>query len=63
MALYIFKSCPSQDGKDIKRFSISNILFKCLFLIPGPKNNTPFRKNRREIFSCKKNAGVGGYFI
>jgi hypothetical protein len=30
---------------------------------PGPKNNTPIMKNRREILSCKKNAGVGGYFI
>jgi hypothetical protein len=34
-----------------------------VFKIPGPKNNTPFTKNRREIFSCKKNDGVGGHFI
>jgi hypothetical protein len=39
------------------------IWWPCLFIfISCPKNNTPFTKNRREIFSCKKNNGVGGYF-
>jgi hypothetical protein len=30
---------------------------------PGPKNNTPFTKNRREIVTMQKNDGVGIYFI
>jgi hypothetical protein len=40
------------------------IWWPCLFIfISCPKNNTPFSKIRREVFSSKKNAGVGGYFI
>jgi hypothetical protein len=30
-----------------------------LFLIPGPKNNTPFTKNRREIVTIQKNDRLG----
>jgi hypothetical protein len=36
------------------------IWWPCLFIfISCPKNNTPFTKNRREIFLCKKMMGLG----